>query len=343
MLTFESILLNAQVTWLVHVWRDAFMCDWTDSYVAGLMHMWHDSFMCDMTHSMTNSHARHGTFESVLLNAQVAWLVHVWHDSFMCDSTDSYVAGLMYVWHDSFICVTWLIHVWYASFMRGVWKHFAQCSGEMTHSYVAWRIHMWHDVFICDMTYSYVTWRIHMWHDVFICDMTYSYVTWHIFEWRYSIMCGVWGYFAQVRLFSHPRQAIPKRCICTGHDSYIYVTWRICTWYGVAPISRLLKVIGLFCKRALQKRRYSAKETYNFKEPTNRSHPIWLIHTDRCPLRAWHNSSICDRIIVCDMIHSHVKWIIHMCFPLRAFCSMLYGVALISRLLNGIGFCKRAL
>jgi len=29
---------------------------------------------------------------------------------------------------------------------------------------------------------------------------------------------------------------------------------------GVATISRLLKIIGLFCKRALQKRRYSAKE-----------------------------------------------------------------------------------
>ena len=28
-------------------------------------------------------------------------------------------------------------------------------------------------------------------------------------------------------------------------------------------ISRLLQMIGLFCKRALQKRRYSAKETYN--------------------------------------------------------------------------------
>jgi len=44
--------------------------------------------------------------------------------------------------------------------------------------------------------------------------------------------------------------------------------------YGVATISSLLKIIGLFCKRALLKRRYSAIETYNFKEPTNRSHPI---------------------------------------------------------------------
>jgi len=43
--------------------------------------------------------------------------------------------------------------------------------------------------------------------------------------------------------------------------------------YGVATISRLLQIIGLFGKRALYKRRYSAKETYNFKEPINRSHP----------------------------------------------------------------------
>jgi len=45
-------------------------------------------------------------------------------------------------------------------------------------------------------------------------------------------------------------------------------------FYGVASISRLLKIIGLFCKRALKKRLYSAKETYDFKEPTNQSHPI---------------------------------------------------------------------
>ena len=44
--------------------------------------------------------------------------------------------------------------------------------------------------------------------------------------------------------------------------------------YGVATISRLLKIIGLFCKRALYKRLYFAEETYNFKEPTNCSHPI---------------------------------------------------------------------
>jgi len=45
-------------------------------------------------------------------------------------------------------------------------------------------------------------------------------------------------------------------------------------YYAVVMTSRLLKIIGLFCKRDQQKRRYFAKDTYNFKEHTNPSHPI---------------------------------------------------------------------
>jgi len=64
-------------------------------------------------------------------------------------------------------------------------------------------------------------------------------------------------------------------------------------------ISRLLKILGLFCKRALQKRRYSAKETYDFKEPTNRSQPIrhrWLRHS----LFMWHMSLYVSIIVEWD-------------------------------------------
>ena len=53
-----------------------------------------------------------------------------------------------------------------------------------------------------------------------------------------------------------------------------YVRYVYIFRYGVATISRL-QIIGLFCKRVLQKRRHSAKETYNFKEPTNCSHAIY--------------------------------------------------------------------
>jgi len=44
--------------------------------------------------------------------------------------------------------------------------------------------------------------------------------------------------------------------------------------YGVATISRLLKIIGLFCRISSLLQGSFAKETYNFKESTNRSHPI---------------------------------------------------------------------
>jgi len=50
--------------------------------------------------------------------------------------------------------------------------------------------------------------------------------------------------------------------------------------YGVATIIRLLKTIGLFCKRALLKRLCSAKESYNFIESTNRCQPISLFRRD---------------------------------------------------------------
>jgi len=43
--------------------------------------------------------------------------------------------------------------------------------------------------------------------------------------------------------------------------------------YGVATISRLLIIMGLFCRiRSLLQGSF-AKETYNFREPNKRSHP----------------------------------------------------------------------
>ena len=53
-----------------------------------------------------------------------------------------------------------------------------------------------------------------------------------------------------------------------GHDRMGMST------YGVATISRLLKIIGLFCRLQLLLQGSFAREIYNFKEPTNRSHPI---------------------------------------------------------------------
>ena len=48
----------------------------------------------------------------------------------------------------------------------------------------------------------------------------------------------------------------------------------MCVLYGVASVSRINKIIGLFCKRVLYKRLCFAKETYNLIDTTDRSHPI---------------------------------------------------------------------
>ena len=86
-----------------------------------------------------------------------------------------------------------------------------------------------------------------------------------------------------------------------GHwpDKNSQRTTRYSIDYGVALVSRINEIIGLFCKRALQKRQYSAKETYNFIDATDRSHricealcdgpcaiPLELTHTLRNPSAA---------------------------------------------------------
>jgi len=60
--------------------------------------------------------------------------------------------------------------------------------------------------------------------------------------------------------------------------------------YGVATISRLLEIVSIFCRIQSLLQGSFAKVTCNFKEPTNRSHPI----------------STCQK----RLIHSHIyEWV----------------------------------
>jgi len=78
---------------------------------------------------------------------------------------------------------------------------------------------------------------------------------------------------------------------------------RIEVGYGVGTITRLLKIIGLFCRILSLFKGSFAKETCKFKEPTNRIHPIalslhdslvfhtlWVLHVDPTLLCTWHES-----------------------------------------------------
>ena len=70
----------------------------------------------------------------------------------------------------------------------------------------------------------------------------------------------------------------PKWCVSMAHVSL----WLSVSTHGVATISRLLKIIRLFCRiSSLLQNIVSfiglfCKRDVNFTEPTNRSHPIWL-------------------------------------------------------------------
>jgi len=77
-----------------------------------------------------------------------------------------------------------------------------------------------------------------------------------------------------------------KGVIWVRHTSHTHQT------YGVASLSRIDKIIGLFCKRALLKRLYSAKETCSLIDPTNRRHPIphiWLSDTSQNESCVWES------------------------------------------------------
>jgi len=88
-------------------------------------------------------------------------------------------------------------------------------------------------------------------------------------------------FFGQKRVRHHKR-AFSKVCERERYE------------YRMASISRIDKIIGLFCKRDFKKRLYSAKLTYNFIDPTDCSHPICVsVHmyrpTKECAITTGHS------------------------------------------------------
>ena len=76
--------------------------------------------------------------------------------------------------------------------------------------------------------------------------------------------------------------------------------------YGVATVSRIDSIIGLFCRISSLSSGSFAKETYNFIDPTNQSHPIyeyWILmrvslNLSRCIIiyvytYAYMNTDVC--------------------------------------------------
>jgi len=104
-------------------------------------------------------------------------------------------------------------------------------------------------------------------------------------------------------------------------STYTYVT------YGVATISRLLKILGLFCRISSLLQDSFAKETYNFKAPTHRSHPIRELYSLSLSLTTrlhttyivsvrdvWIGECVVKRIVITHTSLSiHTTYIRHVC------------------------------
>jgi len=189
--------------------------------------------LCDMTHCKRNcllllhTSARHDSFiyeqDSISMCAMTpskrtcSLLLHT-----PCEpgniTNETWLMNLRdmiheFVRHDSFICVTWLI-------VRNL-LHICMC--DMTRSCVS------HASFMCE------TWLLRLW------DMTHSCV------WRDSFMCDTWLIVRNCLPLLHTRYYTPVTThLCIRSHNWKSHATQMIESYGVATVSRIDKIIGLF-------------------------------------------------------------------------------------------------
>ena len=131
-------------------------------------------------------------------------------------------------------------------------------------------------------------------------DLTHDVCVSHIWmTWHTTCVCHTYG-------------CPDTRRVCVTHMDDL--THDVCVSSQVIHLRN--KITGLFRKRALWKRRYSAQEIYNFKEPTNRSQPIVyytevitcsVLHDTHTHTHTQHDLCVSSQIIhMCDKTHPFV-------------------------------------
>ena len=97
---------------------------------------------------------------------------------------------------------------------------------------------------------------------IYIYVYIYIYIYTHVHIYTHIIYTHIETAYIHTYTYRHRHLHI-FMCIHTDgpHASYVVGVYK----YGVTTCSRLLKIIRLFCKRALWKRRYPAEKTYNLK------------------------------------------------------------------------------
>jgi len=165
---------------------------------------------------------------------------------------------LIFVYKNTFLCMTWLISRWNRThsclqvflFMGigTIWYHRIQYS----FLFVTWIISMW------DMTHSYLQVFLFMgigtiWY--YRIKDSFLFVAWFI---SMCVMTHFAFLCASVCTDGNRGNIVLRRqkfnFMCDIAHSYLQMFLLMgisTTWYGVALVSRLDKITGLFCKRAL--------------------------------------------------------------------------------------------
>jgi len=135
--------------------------------------------------------------------------------------------------------------------------------------YVWWLIHMCDDSIICVMTHSYVWWLIDMCDELF-CEREYRALTYNRFCGaatmsrilkNISFECKRDLLTNKRELFTRKRELFTRKRDLFTHKKGLSKC-NLPMWNGVATISKILKNVGLQCKRALQNRPILCKRPF---------------------------------------------------------------------------------
>jgi len=171
--------------------------------------------------------------------------------------------------HDSFIHVTWPIH------MRHTHTSNSALCPVLSTSHVTHMMESRHTYIKSGTLFVFFNESCHAYEG----SIPHIHQLWHLVRF-FNESCNTYeGIMSRVRdTWCHTYGAITGDTCIMSQIQLCPTQIQLCLtqslWYGVATVSRIDKIIGLFCKRDLQKRRYFAKETYNLIDPTDRSHSV---------------------------------------------------------------------